>query len=392
VTTLVPIDEILVGRKRRPLRAVDDLADSIARVGLLHPLVLTSDFRLVAGLHRLRACQALGWTRVPATIVPMKKMEAEIAELDENLVRQELTVLERGEMLARRKDLHEAIHPETKRGVAGGRASGASRRGEGTSDPVSLVRAIAATTGWSRRTIEREIQVATAIPADVREMLRRTVVADDKMALVRLARLSAVEQRMVASRIARGDTASVRTGIVQLTAERLRRRAPLPRGPFDVIVMDPPWPYRSDKSPYPSMTLDQIRDLPVPKLAAKDAVLWLWTTNAMMRHAYPLLDAWAFGEKTILTWHKTRSVVGSWLLNATEHCILATRGKPTVTLTTETTLLSAKNREHSRKPAEFYALVEAICPSRRRLDLFGRETRPGWTTWGMERTKFDRPA
>lgn len=384
----VPIQKIVVGRNRRPLRDLEDLKASISSVGLLHPIVLTADLRLVAGLHRLRACQALGWTQVPATIVSLKRMEAEVAELDENLARQELTVLQRGEMLARRKELHEVLYPETRRGVAGGKASGASRRGERASATPSLVRQVAARTGWSRRTIEYEIQIATSIPDDVRKLLRGTAVEDDKMALVRLARLPVSEQRRVVERIAHGDTSSVHVAMVQLASERLRRRPALPRGPFDVLVMDPPWPYRSGKSPYPTMSLDEIRALPISRLASKDALLWVWTTNGMMRHAFPLLDAWGFTEKTILTWHKTRSTLGSWLLSATEHVIMATRGRPVVNLTTQTTLLSARNREDSRKPDEFYALVELLCPGRK-LEMFARETRRGWTAWGAEKAKFN---
>lgn len=388
---LVRIKKIVVGRRRRAVRDLADLKASIASVGLLHAVVVTADMRLVAGLHRLRACQALGWTEIPATVMSLRRVEAEIAELDENLARHELTVLQRAEALARRKTLHEALHPETRRGVAGGKASGASRRGDGTSVTMSLVRSVARATGWSRRTLEREIQIAKSIPDDVRELLHATPVADDKMALVRLGRLPVVEQRKVAERIVAGRTASIRTAIVELAAEHLRRQPRLPRGPFDVIVIDPPWPYRSEKSPYPSLSLDQVRELPIGELAAKDTVLWIWTTNAMMRHVYPLLDAWGFAEKTVLTWHKTRSTTGAWLLNTTEHAVLAVRGSPVVALTTETTLLTARNREHSRKPDEFYALVEQLCPGRR-LDMFARETRRGWTTWGLERKKFDRSA
>lgn len=391
VTKPVPINMIVIGGHRRPLRDLSDLKASIASVGLLHPVVLTSDLRLVAGLHRLRACEGLGWSAIPATVLSLKRVEAEIAELDENLARHELTVLQRAEALARRKELHEALHPETRRGVAGGKASGASRGATGTSVTLSLVRQVAAKTGWSRRTIEREIQIAKSIPDDVRELLHGTSVADDKMALVRLGRLPVVEQRKVVERIAAGRTASIRTAIVELAAERLRRQPRLPRGPFDVVVIDPPWPYRSEKGPYPSLSLEEIRALPIGELAAKDAALWVWTTNAMMRHVYPLLDAWGFTEKTILTWHKTRSTTGAWLLNTTEHCLLTIRGKPIVNLTTETTLLTARNREHSRKPDEFYALLETLCPGRR-LDMFARESRHGWTTWGLERTKFNRSA
>jgi N6-adenosine-specific RNA methylase IME4 len=170
---------------------------------------------------------------------------------------------------------------------------------------------------------------------------------------------------------------------------------PLPEGPFRVLVADPPWAYEKRKDDgthraaltYPSMTTDEICALPVMGMAHDDAVLWLWTTNAFMRDAFRVLDAWGFGEKTILTWIKDRMGTGDWLRGQTEHCILAVRGKPVLNLTNQTTALRAPLREHSRKPDEFYELVESLCPGSK-CELFAREAREGWTVWGAETEKF----
>ena len=153
--------------------------------------------------------------------------------------------------------------------------------------------------------------------------------------------------------------------------------APIPTGPFRVIVADPPWQYTKRKDDgshrsalsYPDMTTEEICALPVGDVAHDDSVLWLWTTNAFMRDAFEVLDAWGFAEKTILTWAKNRMGTGDWLRGKTEHCILAVRGKPLVTLTNQTTLLDGPVREHSRKPDEFYELVEALCPGSK-VELF----------------------
>lgn len=176
------------------------------------------------------------------------------------------------------------------------------------------------------------------------------------------------------------------------------RTKPVPQatGLFNVIVSDPPWAYtkragdithRADL-PYPSMTTDAVCSLPVGDRCEPDCILWLWTTNAFMRDAYRVLDAWGFQEKTILTWVKDRMGTGDWLRGQTEHCILAVRGKPIVQLTNETTVLRGPVREHSRKPDEFYALVERLCPGTK-LEMFAREARPGWACWGAESTKFN---
>lgn len=172
---------------------------------------------------------------------------------------------------------------------------------------------------------------------------------------------------------------------------------PLPVGPFRVLVADPPWAYTKRKDDgthraaltYPSMTTDEICAMPVCELGFGDSVLWLWTTNAFMRDAFRVLDAWGYTEKTILTWAKNKMGTGDWLRGKTEHCILAIRGRPTVNLTNQTTLLNGKVRQHSRKPEEFYALVERLCPGSK-CELFAREHRDGWQIWGAENEKFDK--
>ena len=170
---------------------------------------------------------------------------------------------------------------------------------------------------------------------------------------------------------------------------------PPPTGPFNVIVIDPPWRYdtraedpsHAMANPYPDMSVAEICALPVSDLACATAVLWLWTTNAFLRDAYACLDAWGFRERTVLTWIKDRAGLGEPLRGQTEHAILAVRGRPPFSPDTATTALHAKRREHSRKPDEFYALVEALCPGSR-LEMFAREPRAGWASWGAESEKF----
>jgi N6-adenosine-specific RNA methylase IME4 len=166
-------------------------------------------------------------------------------------------------------------------------------------------------------------------------------------------------------------------------AELIRAEPPpLPgRGPYRVIVVDPPWLFnendeQSDRcciGPYPRLTIEQICALNVASIAASDSLLWLWTTNLhMLNGTREVLDAWGFAPITILTWAKDRFGCGSRLRGQTEHCIMATRGNPIVTLTNQTTLLHAPLRAHSQKPREFYDLVESLCPAPRYAYLFSR--------------------
>jgi len=135
------------------------------------------------------------------------------------------------------------------------------------------------------------------------------------------------------------------------------------------------------------MSIEEIKTKYEPP-AFEDCVLWLWTTNTFIHDAFHILEFWNFEPKTILTWIKDRMGTGDWLRGKTEHCILAVKGKPKIKLTNQTTALFGKRREHSRKPDEFYKLVETLCLGKKRLDMYSREKREGWEQFGDETTKF----
>lgn len=210
------------------------------------------------------------------------------------------------------------------------------------------------------------------------------------------------EQRAImekAQETSRNLVAAARRVDIEKQREEIESGAvELPIGVFEVISIDPPWPYRDGEeqpdydpkghrasNPYPEMSLEEIAALELP--AADDCVLWLWTTHKFMRHSFALLDKWGFQERAILTWCKDRMGLGRWLRSQSEFCIMATKGKPLIDLTNQTTVLHGPMREHSRKPDEFYAMVESLCPGRK-IDWFSREKRPGWAQVGNEPEKF----
>ncbi|AVH63719.1 MT-A70 family methyltransferase [Nostoc sp. 'Peltigera membranacea cyanobiont' N6] len=183
------------------------------------------------------------------------------------------------------------------------------------------------------------------------------------------------------------------------------------QGHYQCIVIDPPWFYRlrsKDKThrnriPYQPMRTEEILALPIPELCGSNGcILWLWFTNNHMIEAAHCLETWGFELKTILTWEKvtkdntkTHLGVGHWLRNSTEHCALAVRGNVKAfagrTLTNQSSILHSPRREHSRKPEQFFELVEKLCPDMTKLEMFARESRVGWDCWGDEALKFDQP-
>ena len=168
-----------------------------------------------------------------------------------------------------------------------------------------------------------------------------------------------------------------------------------PDGLFDVISVDPPWPYgtgydpdgRRVASPYPEMSIDEIAAIDIP--AVENCILWLWTTHKFMRDAFELLDYWGFRDVAIVTWVKDRMGLGHWLRSQSEFVIMAVKGSPKVQLTNQTTILYGRTREHSRKPEEFYKMVDTLCIGRK-LDYFSRESRSGWEQVGNETNRFER--
>jgi site-specific DNA-methyltransferase (adenine-specific) len=258
----VSISAINIGDRKRPAGDVSELAESISRLGLLHPIVINDDMTLVAGLRRLEACKLLGWTQIEATRVTLDDLRAELAEIDENLIREELTVLERGEQLARRKEIYEALHPEAKAGYR--RAAGMNKAlGHNVEEIVSptFTADVAAKTGLTPRTIRHDVQIATQIAEDVRDMLRETPLADSKKDLLQLARRPANEQRQIAKRIRSGKAKNVAEAASRIKREQLAavgaeiaskarcwnvwqadiQSWTAPRQ-YDFIITDPPYP------------------------------------------------------------------------------------------------------------------------------------------------------
>jgi N6-adenosine-specific RNA methylase IME4 len=159
--------------------------------------------------------------------------------------------------------------------------------------------------------------------------------------------------------------------------------------PFPTILADPPWDTlqrgsRGAHRHYPLMTTAQIAELPVVKLAAHDAHLWLWVTNATLFAGQAVMQAWGFTYRSCLTWVKPGLGLGSFYLrNNTEHLLLGTRGRAPILYRSQPTWLFAPKQEHSHKPEEQYAVIERCSPGPY-LELFARRKRPGWQVWGNE--------
>jgi N6-adenosine-specific RNA methylase IME4 len=179
---------------------------------------------------------------------------------------------------------------------------------------------------------------------------------------------------------------------------------------FATILADPPWrfsnktgkvaPEHKRLSRYGTMTLDQIMALRVAEIAAERAHLYLWCPNALLPDGFAVMKAWGFSYKSNIVWHKVRKDggsdgrgVGFYFRNVTELLLFGVRGKNARTLAPgrrQVNLMATRKREHSRKPDEQYAIIEA-CSRGPYLELFARGTREGWVTWGNQADDGYRP-
>jgi N6-adenosine-specific RNA methylase IME4 len=172
---------------------------------------------------------------------------------------------------------------------------------------------------------------------------------------------------------------------------------------FTTILADPPWQFQNRTGKiapehrrlnrYATMTLDDICNLPVAEAAAQTAHLYLWVPNALLPEGLRVMQAWGFSYKSNIVWHKIRKDggsdgrgVGFYFRNVTEILLFGVRGKNARTLAPgrrQVNMIETRKREHSRKPDEQYALIEA-CSSGPYLEIFARGTRKNWAYWGNQ--------
>ncbi len=179
---------------------------------------------------------------------------------------------------------------------------------------------------------------------------------------------------------------------------------------FKTILADPPWQFQNRTGKvapehrrlnrYPTMKLDEIKVLPVQKVADDSCHLYLWVPNALLIEGLEVMKAWGFQYKTNIIWEKVRNDgepdgrgVGFYFRNVTEILLFGVRGSHARTLDpgrSQVNLIRAKKREHSRKPDEMIDLIERCSPGPY-LELFARGSREGWTMWGNQANETYQP-
>lgn len=388
--------------------AVNAIVESIKEIGLLQAITVRRSqrsragqmadvFEVIAGLHRIHALRHLGHETIPAIVLEADDLHAELMLIDENLCRNDLSPAERSSAQARRKKIYQKIHPETK---AGGNRKSNGQPGQLIEKTPRYDRSAAASTGSSERTVRREVTRGETLGSETLAKIARTSL-DNGDELDALAKLSPADRDSIVARAVNGERVSAKTMAKQTVRSNIEislgaKQRSLPAEKFGVILADPPWRPKVysretglDRSPdnhYRTLELDEIKALAIPTIAADDCVLFLWTTTQFLMAAGEVVTAWGFEYKSHFVWAKNKVGTGYWNRNKHEILLVATRGAiPAPAPGTQSdSLIEADVGEHSRKPDQFYALIEAHFPSLPKIELYARAVRSGWKRWGNE--------
>ena len=339
----------------------DALKADISKRGVQVPIEVDADTNeILDGYHRHQACLLLGIKQIP-TIKRTFQSEAERKEhaLKLNILRRHMDVVSWAHAFEQLLEL---------RGV---------KRGQGSrNDLTSLsLREVAKEVGVSDKTAEKRLQWADELKdrPELKEQVRRHEI-------------------------------HVTRAVMQVKQERakiaLEKKiaAPLPQGKFRTLIIDPPWPIEKiDREvrpnqtaylDYPVMTIEEIKALPMSDLAETSGChVYLWFTQKYRRTVFDLFDAWGVKDECFLTWIKNVGFTPYSWMYSTEHILFGRIGRLPLLQLGKRLDFSAKVREHSRKPDEFYDLVRQVSPEPR-LDFFSREKRDGFHQYGNEIERF----
>lgn len=386
-----------------PIKVVE-LAQSIQQVGLRQPISVRTTahgYEIRGGGHRHAAFVQLGRETIPAFIREDDDLRAELAEIDENLIRNELSPAARAAAVARRKAIYEELHPETRPTSEGGEGRRKETRRHFGDESVAdrFSKQTASATGKSERTVQREAERGEKLGADAGRVAGTSLdVGDELDALVKL---PAEKRADLIDRAAKGEKVSARH---ELKKDRRNTREQdlgskilaLPAKKYGVILADPEWrfePYsretgmdRAADNHYPTSEVEKIAARPVADIAADDCVLFLWATVPMLPACLRVMEAWGFEYRSHVIWKKDRPGTGYWFINQHELLLVGTRGRVPAPApgTQARSVIDAPVGKHSAKPETFYTLIEEYYPNLPKIELNARAGRKGWDAWGNE--------
>ena len=226
-----------------------------------------------------------------------------------------------------------------------------------------------------------------------KHVAREARAADAHVSSSTMARAEFIAKRPeIAEKVVSGEM-KPSEAIRQIKRDRIEKEAPAPTGKYRVIYADPPWSYGNtqpdyhteQRDHYPVMPLSDICAIPVREWAEDDAVLFIWVTSPILEESFQVIRAWGFKYKASFVWDKVHHNMGHYNSVRHEFLLVCVRGscQPDVRKLFDS-VQSIERTEHSKKPAEFYDIIETIYTNGDRLEMFARNPRDGWKGYGHQ--------
>lgn len=361
--------------------AFDDLVADIREHGVREPVWLYED-QILDGRNRWRAAEVAGvdcQTRVYAGDEPVQFV------LSLNLHRRHLSESQRAMVGAKLANLGHGQRPDRSIDLSTTQPQAAEMLN--VSVP-SIKRARDVIAGGSPELVHavESGSVSVSAAADVATLPKQEqaeIVARGEREILQAAKL-----------IRAGKAEERRSERMEKIAEISKGNAPLGASErYPVIYVDPPWRYehaesesRAIENQYPTMSLDEIKEMEIGSIAFNDCILFMWATSPKLAEAFEVLQAWGFSYRTCAVWDKQKIGMGYYFRQQHELLLVAVRGNPPTPSPADrpSSVFSYPRGQHSAKPHEVYELIEAMYPTLPKLEMFCRSPRTGWGVWGNQ--------
>jgi len=352
---LIKLSELKETEPKREHGDIESLKKSIMEIGLLNPLTINQENKLLAGRRRFQAIKELGWEQVECIMLTSENILFDFkVAIEENLRRKPLTDPENAIAISE--------YDKLKREIEGSQPQGKhSSLSQNDNDGWSQQKT-ADDLGVSHTSVVYAIQIAKAV--------------EEKPELAKLKGTQILREiKLIKQR------------------EEIKTLKPI-EGKYRVIYADCPWNYNDKRDGhttgaedhYPCMSIEELCNLPIKELSEDNAVLFFWVTSPLLEECFEVINTWGFKYKTSFVWDKVKHNMGHYNSVRHELLLICTKGNclPDSKKLIDSVQSIERSDIHSEKPEEFRKIIDTLYPVGKRIELFARKQIEGWESWGTD--------